>query len=238
MAVGPKKPSMHRATSTHSPVSCAMPIESPDTAHDEVSHRQDSRSEPLKNTRVDPGVPSVLAKPVLGRSFMKLRTATFAAALLVAAVSPNLSTTAQARPFGFHGGFGHGGWGHGGWGWGGVGIGLATGALIGAAIASPYGYGYPAYGYGYGYPAGYGYAPAYSYDYDYAPAYAYAPAYGYAAATPYVGGYRRYGYGVGYRGYGVSRIGYGGYRAGYIRAGYGRTIGYGGYRPGYARGGY
>jgi hypothetical protein len=29
MAVGPKKPSMHRATSTHSPVSCAMPIESP-----------------------------------------------------------------------------------------------------------------------------------------------------------------------------------------------------------------
>jgi len=82
---------------------------------------------------------------------MKLRIAAFAAAVLVAAVSPNLSTTAQARPFGFHGGFGHGGWG-----WGGVGIRLATGALIGAAIASPYGYGYPAYEYGYGYPAGYG----------------------------------------------------------------------------------
>jgi hypothetical protein len=139
---------------------------------------------------------------------MKLRTASFAAAVLVAAVSPNLSTTAQARPFGFHGGFGHGGWGHGGWGhggwgWGGVGVGLATGALIGAAIASPYGYGYgyPGYGYGYGYPVGYGYAPAYVDDYDYAPAYGYGytPAYGYAAATPYWGGYRRYGYGVGYR---------------------------------------
>src|SRR5438045_8363826 len=96
-------------------------------------NRRGSKSEPLKNMRVDPDyVPSVLAEHVSGRSFMKLRTATFAAALLVAAVSPNLSTTAQARPFGFHGGFGHGGWGHGGWGhggwgWGGVGIGLEIG---------------------------------------------------------------------------------------------------------------
>jgi hypothetical protein len=82
----------------------------------------------------------------------KLRTITLAAALLVASV-PSLSTTAQARPFGFHGGFGggwgHGGWGGGGWGWGGaglgLGLGLATGALVGAALAAP------AYGYGYGY---------------------------------------------------------------------------------------
>src|SRR3954463_8748411 len=143
------------------------------------------------------------SRTCIQESYMKLRTATLAAAVLVAAVSPNLSTTAQARPFGFHGGFGHGGWGggghggwgRGGWGLGGVGVGLATGALIGAAIASPYGYGggYPAYEYGYDYPAGYGYAPAYSYDYDDGPAYGYgyAPAYGYAAATPYWGGYRR-----------------------------------------------
>jgi hypothetical protein len=41
---------------------------------------------------------------------MKLRTATLAAALLAAAI-PNLPTTAQARGFGFHGGFGHSGWG-------------------------------------------------------------------------------------------------------------------------------
>src|SRR3954470_15442896 len=105
-----------------------------------------------------------------GRSVMKkLRTITLAAALLAASV-PSLSTTADARPFGFgggwghggfgHGGFGHGGFGHGGfgrvgwgggwrgggwrgggWGWGGAGVGLglglATGALVGAALASP-----------------------------------------------------------------------------------------------------
>ena len=46
----------------------------------------------------------------------KLRTVTLAAALLVASV-PGLSTTVEARPFGFHGGFG-GGWGHGGFGGG------------------------------------------------------------------------------------------------------------------------
>jgi hypothetical protein len=51
---------------------------------------------------------------------MKLRTATLAAALFAVAI-PSLPTTAQARGFGFHGGFGHGGWGwgHGGWGHGG-----------------------------------------------------------------------------------------------------------------------
>src|SRR4029077_3464887 len=67
---------------------------------------------------------------VEGRSLSKkLRTVTLARALLVASV-PSLTTTAQARGFGYHGGGGfggfhgggweHGGWGHGGWGWGGV----------------------------------------------------------------------------------------------------------------------
>src|SRR4029077_18111184 len=82
---------------------------------------------------------------------MKLRTTTLAVTVLLAASIPGLSSTAQARPFGLHGGFAHGGWGHGGCGrggWGGVGIGLATGALVGAALASPY------YGYGYDYGTG------------------------------------------------------------------------------------
>ncbi len=50
---------------------------------------------------------------------------------------------------------GHGGWGWGGWG---VGAGLATGAIIGGALAAPYYYGggYPAYGGGY-YAPGPGY---------------------------------------------------------------------------------
>jgi len=39
-----------------------------------------------------------------------------------------------------------------GWGWGGFGVGLATGAIVGWALARPY---YPYYGYGYGYPAYY-----------------------------------------------------------------------------------
>src|SRR3954451_13672666 len=108
-----------------------------------------------------------------------LRTATLVAALLAASV-PSLTTTAQARGFGFHGGgfggfhgggWGHGGWGHGGWGWGGVGLGLATGALIGSTIAAPY-YG-AGYDCGYGYGCGYGYAPA-TYSYGYAPDVGYA----------------------------------------------------------------
>jgi hypothetical protein len=67
-----------------------------------------------------------------------------------------------------------GGWHGGGFGFG-IGA-LAAGALIGAAISSPYYYGaypyyagYPYYGYGYGYPYGYTYTttyyPAYSYSY-------------------------------------------------------------------------
>jgi hypothetical protein len=38
------------------------------------------------------------------------------------------------------------------WGWGGFGVSLATGAMIGGALARPY---YPYYGYGYSYPAYY-----------------------------------------------------------------------------------
>src|SRR3954454_20112314 len=54
-----------------------------------------------------------------GSIMKKLPMATLAAALLAASV-PSLTTTAQARGFGFHGGgfggFHGGGWGHGGWG--------------------------------------------------------------------------------------------------------------------------
>jgi hypothetical protein len=75
------------------------------------------------------------------------------------------------------GGWGGGGWGGRGWGgrgwgggFGGVGLGLATGALIGGALAAPYygGYSYYDDGYDYGYsPAYYGgyYAPRY-YGYE------------------------------------------------------------------------
>ena len=57
------------------------------------------------------------------------------------------------------------------WGWGGFGVGLATGAIIGGALARPY---YPYYGYYgyYGYPAYYpgcypGYCPGYYGYYPY-----------------------------------------------------------------------
>src|SRR5262245_20013319 len=79
-------------------------------------------------------------------------------------------------------------------GWGGFGIGLAAGALIGGALASPYyggyggcyGCGYPAYAYSY--PA-YSYAYAPSYSYGYAPAY-----YSYSYAYPSYYAYPRYRY--------------------------------------------
>jgi hypothetical protein len=64
----------------------------------------------------------------------KLRTVTLAAALLVASV-PGLSTTVEARPFGFHGGFG-GGWGHGGFGGGWRGAGWRGGGWGGAGSGS------------------------------------------------------------------------------------------------------
>src|SRR5690349_3672433 len=145
-------------------------------------------------------------------SVMKLRIATLTAVLLLAANAPN---TAEARGFGMHGGFGHvGGWGHGGWGhgglgWGGIGLGLATGALVGAALATPY--------YGYGYPYGYDY---YGYDaYPVAYDYGYAPAYSVGYVGPYWGARRHY---WAHRHYGY-RVGLGGYRAGVAYGGYHRA---------------
>jgi hypothetical protein len=167
---------------------------------------------------------------------MKMRIATLAVAALLAA---NVSTPAEARGLGMHGGFGHvggwghggwghGGWGHGGWGWGGVGLGLATGALVGAALASPYyGYGYGApyydYGYDYGYPVAaydsgyYGYAPAVSVGYVARPYWSHRRYYR-AAYRPYaygvgLGGYRpraaHVGYShAGFRSYGMARVGH------------------------------
>jgi hypothetical protein len=75
--------------------------------------------------------------------------------------------TVPVRFGGWGGGWRGGGWG-GGWGWG-LGA-LAAGALVGAAIATPYYYGgyYPYAGYDYPY---YGYAayPAYGYGGYYRP---------------------------------------------------------------------
>ena len=107
-----------------------------------------------------------------------LRTTALAAALAASSL-PALPLSAQAAPWGWHGGWG-GGWGGWGWGLGGFGVGLAAG-LIGSALATPY------YGYGYGYPA-YPYYPAYtSYpNYGYYPGYASYPGYSY---------YPNYGYG-------------------------------------------
>ena len=157
---------------------------------------------------------------------MKLRTAAMATAL-VAATIPALPTSAHA--WGFH---------HGGWGWGGVGLGFATGALVGAALASPY---YGAYAYDYGYPA---YAPAYGYDYGYAPAYAYDYDYGYAPSY----GYTSYAYAPsysvtyatpswGYRHYASRHYGYRHYAATYPARTSVRTA-YASYRPGYVRTGH
>jgi hypothetical protein len=51
------------------------------------------------------------------------------------------------------------------WGWGGFGVGLATGAIIGGALARPY---YPYYGYPAYYPGCYpGYCPGYYGYYPY-----------------------------------------------------------------------
>jgi hypothetical protein len=94
-----------------------------------------------------------------GGVMRKTLSALLTAASLGIAAVPSLPSPAEAR------------WGW-GWGWGGFGVGLATGAIIGGALARPY---YPYYGYYGGY---------------YAPAYYYPPYYGY-------GYYPRY-YGYGY----------------------------------------
>ena len=140
------------------------------------------------------------------------------AALILASGLATAAVTAipeaEARPWGWRGGWGgpgvayyggyrpSGGYYRRGWGWGGGGAvaaglaGLAVGGLIGSALATPaYAYGYPAYGYpAYGYPA-YGY-PAYG---SYPSGYAY-PAYSYGGYPP-SNAYRSYystSYGWGY----------------------------------------
>jgi hypothetical protein len=85
-----------------------------------------------------------------GRIMRKTLTALLAAATIGAAALPS---SAEAR------------WG---WGWGGFGVGLATGAIIGGALARPY---YPYYGYGYYAPAYYYPPPYYRYGYYYGPRY-------------------------------------------------------------------
>jgi len=108
------------------------------------------------------------------------------------AATPIVETVQWRGGFGWRGGLGWRG------GFGGLGLGLATGALIGAAITSPY------VGYGYGYPS-------YGYPYSYAPTY-YAPAYyggGYLPRYTYWGGYApryQYGFGVGRAVIGGARV--------------------------------
>ena len=92
-----------------------------------------------------------------------------------------------------------GGWGgwRGGWGWGGVGLGLATGAIIGGAVAAtPY---YSDYSYSYPYYSSYSYPYYSSYSYPYYGSYSY-PSYAYYNPV-YYGGYgywpyQSYGYGL------------------------------------------
>jgi hypothetical protein len=115
---------------------------------------------------------------------MNLRTASLTAALLAAAAVTSLPSSADAQ------------W-RGRWGWGGFGLGLAgvaTGAIIGGALAAPYyAYGYATPYYNYGYAPGYnhGYAPGYSSAY--APGYNYGSASGIYAYAPNWG-YRRWYY--------------------------------------------
>ncbi len=97
------------------------------------------------------------------------------------------------------------------WGWGGVGLGLAAGALVGAALTAPW---YGGYDYGYGYP-GYAYP---DYAYGYGPVYAHGyPTYGYGYWTHRHWGYRHWGYGP-YRHWGYRY----GYRRPIYAAAYGR----------------
>jgi hypothetical protein len=75
------------------------------------------------------------------RSYLKKLGIAAAAALAIAATPVVTSSSADARPFGFHGGgFHHGGWGHRGFGFGpALGAGLAFGALA----TAPYWYSSP-----------------------------------------------------------------------------------------------
>src|SRR5256885_7285156 len=116
---------------------------------------------------------------VRGRNAMegnmtKFRTAALAlAGVLAITATSATSASAQWRR-------------HGGWGWGpGIAAGVATGALIGSAVAArPYGY--------YGDPGYYGYAEPYAYD----------------VGPTYYGsyGYRRLGYGPRYTPKGYRRV--------------------------------
>src|SRR5215472_10666201 len=120
-----------------------------------------------------------------------LRTTALTAALMTAAF-PSLTSSA------------HSAWGwRGGWGWGGLGLGLATGAIIGGALAAaPYysDYSYPYYSsYSYPYYSSYSYPYYSSYSYPYYSSYSY-PSYAYYNPV-YYGGYgywpyRSYGYGL------------------------------------------
>ncbi len=110
----------------------------------------------------------------------KFALLTAAATLAIGSVAA--TSSAQARPYGFHGGYGHHGYGYGrGYGRRGIGTGaavglgiagLAAGAIAAGVARDSYGYGAPAYGYS---------APAYGYG---------APAYG----APAYGSYYGYGY--------------------------------------------
>lgn len=98
------------------------------------------------------------------RGTLKKTSIAIAASIAIIGAGLTVSTPADARYWGHHGG---------GWGWGGFGVGLGTGLLLGAAT-------YPAWGGYYGYGPGYGYGP-YAYDYGYGGPYAYD--YGYGGCT-------------------------------------------------------
>jgi hypothetical protein len=118
---------------------------------------------------------------LLGMSSASAGPASGAVISDAAASVGQLTENVQWRGWGWRGG--GWGWRGGGWGWGGVGLGLATGAVVGSALAAPY------YGYGYYAPPIVAAPPVVAYDY--APAYTYAPAYSYGYAPAY-------GYGYGY----------------------------------------
>jgi hypothetical protein len=136
----------------------------------------------------------------------------FAAAISLASLpvqaAPLTALSAAAKPAAQDSNFTQVRWG--GWHGGGIGFGigaLAAGALIGAAVTSPYYYGgYSPYYGGYspyyaGYPAYYG---GYSYGYPYGYSSAYYPSYSYSYYRPR---YRHYAYRHHWRNsYGMYRV--------------------------------